>query len=273
MNPEVPPWVGFIFSFLLIAGLWLDFVFAQNFRQRKYAGISAYVSWGWMDFALVALFYWAFHETIGWLAYGLGKWMGFSKSDQLHAVWFWNFFVMISSVSFLLWLLRSRHTAGLFSLGLRVPKWRDFKTGLLYYIGAIPVLLLSGVITKWISDYFHVPLLPQTPMILLKQETSLFFLIIACVFIVLIAPLCEELIFRGFIYPLFRNRLGLKWAMAASSALFAALHFSFLAFLPIMVIGMLLAYLYESTGSLMSSICFHVINNAMAVCIVLLFLK
>jgi membrane protease YdiL (CAAX protease family) len=273
MNPEVPTWFGFVFSFLLILGLWLDFMFAHNFKRNMYAGVSQDTPWEWVDFGMVALFYWAFEKTIGWSFYGFGKWLGLSKSQQIHGIWFWNFFVMVSSVYFLLWLLKRRHGAGFSALGISALKWRHFSTGVIYYIGAVPVLLSSGLITKWISDYFHITLEPQTPLILLKQETSLSYLIFACVLVIFIAPLCEEIVFRGFIYPLFRKRLGLKWAIPASAALFSMMHFSLLAFLPIMVLGALLAYLYERTGDIMSSICFHVINNGIAVCIVLLFLK
>lgn len=273
MNPDIPPFAGFLFIFLLMFGLWLDFIFVTQFRGKEHQMLSLNVPWEWQDFLMVAVFYWVLQEGLGYFTYGIQKWLGISKLGKLHGLWFWNFLVMIISVSFLLRLLKRRYGVGFSALGFSSLKWDHLFKGFLYYAGAVPVLLVAAVLTRWIAGHLHIPLKPQIPMLLLKQETSPFFLVFACIFVVVIAPLCEEMVFRGFIYPLFRKRLGLKWAMAASSALFAALHFSFLAFLPIMVIGMLLAYLYESTGSLMSSICFHVINNAVAVCIVLLFLK
>jgi membrane protease YdiL (CAAX protease family) len=42
---------------------------------------------------------------------------------------------------------------------------------------------------------------------------------------------------------------------------FAALHSNVVGFLPIMVIGITLTYLYERTGTLVSSITLHIIHN------------
>ena len=49
-----------------------------------------------------------------------------------------------------------------------------------------------------------------------------------------------------------------------SSLLFAALHQSLVAFLPIFFLAMVLAYLYEKTGSLWPSIILHMANNTVA---------
>jgi membrane protease YdiL (CAAX protease family) len=65
-------------------------------------------------------------------------------------------------------------------------------------------------------------------------------------------PLTEEIVFRGFVYLTLRRRLGAGFAIAASSLLFAAVHYNgglhqmTVAF----VVGMLLTWIYERTRSL-----------------------
>ncbi len=71
------------------------------------------------------------------------------------------------------------------------------------------------------------------------------------------APIGEELFFRGFVFNLLRHRTSFTSAVWLSAALFALLHASVKNFLPILVIGVLLARLYARTGSLWSSVVMH----------------
>ena len=81
------------------------------------------------------------------------------------------------------------------------------------------------------------------------------------IFAALGAPITEELFFRGFMYNACRKYVGIFWATLISAAAFAGLHAHAVGFFPIMVLGILLAYLYEKTGTLVSSITVHMIHN------------
>lgn len=84
--------------------------------------------------------------------------------------------------------------------------------------------------------------------------------VIALAFVLVVAvaaPIGEELFFRGFVFNVMRNRLHFTSAVWLSAALFALLHVSVKNFLPILVIGVLLARLYARTGSLWSSVVMH----------------
>ena len=104
---------------------------------------------------------------------------------------------------------------------------------------------------------------------LTSLPVSLLFLII----VGLIAPLLEEIIFRGFLFGTLRNSFGPRRSMIYSSLLFAALHQSLTAFLPIFFLAMVLAYLYEKSGSLWPSIILHMANNTVATLFVILIRK
>lgn len=79
-----------------------------------------------------------------------------------------------------------------------------------------------------------------------------------------IVPVGEEVFFRGFVYGTLR-RWGMWRAVALSAIYFGAVHQQIVHFLPIAVLGMVLALLYERTGSLVSSITVHGVNNVVAI--------
>lgn len=81
--------------------------------------------------------------------------------------------------------------------------------------------------------------------------------LLACV----VAPVAEELFFRGVLYPAIRRRMSRMAAMAASGAAFSLIHMNPTGFLSILLIGCLLAHLYERTGSLLSPLAIHMLHN------------
>ena len=84
---------------------------------------------------------------------------------------------------------------------------------------------------------------------------------------VIAAPLCEEIVFRGYLYPAAKKFVG-PWAAGACSALvFAAAHGSLAALLPLFVFGCLLVFIYEKTGSLWAPVAVHFCFNGATVLI------
>lgn len=83
-----------------------------------------------------------------------------------------------------------------------------------------------------------------------------------------IAPVAEELFFRGFAFTALRRRLGTGWAAVASGVLFGAVHVlggTEAVFVPVLaLLGVGLALLYARTGSLLPGIALHSANNAYA---------
>lgn len=87
----------------------------------------------------------------------------------------------------------------------------------------------------------------------------------------LVAPVIEEVFFRGFVFGLYRRRQPLWMAYVVSSLLFTLLHLdptsmnvSQMAGLSIgiFLLAVLLAWLYEHTGSLYPGMVAHAVNNA-----------
>lgn len=95
-----------------------------------------------------------------------------------------------------------------------------------------------------------------------KLEQPAFFLITG----ILLAPLFEETIFRGFLFGGLRQRLGWQKSALVSSALFAAGHFSIAAFIPTFTLGLLFSYLYHRSNSLWPGIILHTLINSVSLC-------
>ncbi len=84
---------------------------------------------------------------------------------------------------------------------------------------------------------------------------------------VFVAPVCEEIIFRGYFYAAAKKFAG-PWVAAICSALvFGAAHGNLAALLPLFILALVLVFLYEKTGSLWAPIAVHFCFNGATVLI------
>ena len=88
---------------------------------------------------------------------------------------------------------------------------------------------------------------------------------LAIVAIVILAPLAEEVFFRGVVFNAWLRESGRRFAYVGSSALFAAIHLSLVAVLPIFLLGLALAWVYRRTGNLLAPIAMHMVVNGISV--------
>ncbi len=89
---------------------------------------------------------------------------------------------------------------------------------------------------------------------------------------VVVAPLFEEIVFRGLLYGTLRRRYRWEWAALLSAALFALAHgYGWFGFASVFWSGLLWAWVYEKTGSLLPGMLAHALNNLM-VCFSLMWL-
>ena len=189
-----------------------------------------------------------------------------------------NFRMIINSsildtlaVVFIIYFTVIQHKEPLAALGISARNFlRNVFYGIVGYIALIPVLILILVIIAVIINMTkYVP--ERQPVVeLFLKEKGVTFLTYSSLFAAIIGPVIEELFFRGFLYGALKKYIGIFWAMTATAAVFAALHAHMAGFFPIMALGMLLAYIYEKTGTLVSSITVHMIHNLSMVFLVFL---
>lgn len=156
-----------------------------------------------------------------------------------------------------------------FAINRRRGRWTDlgmrsFSVGrsILWAVGWLIVLRVATVIYLLIVT--GLGLEPSNEWVTRLPEvfgSGLSGLIAAIAVAALLAPVIEELFFRGFFYSALRARIGVWPAILASGVLFALVHFNLWLFVPVALIGVILAYLYERTGSLGPPIVLHALNN------------
>lgn len=93
-------------------------------------------------------------------------------------------------------------------------------------------------------------------------DSPLWFIVVG----VIVAPVVEELFFRGFLFQGFRQRYGWVNGALLSSAVFAFAHLDPVALIPTFILGILLAYMYHRTDSVWIPILLHVLVNGMGLC-------
>lgn len=166
------------------------------------------------------------------------------------------FGALIQTLAFLgliFWYVLKKHRLPLVSLGFKACSWSHFWLGLL---GGVALFSLITLLMVFMAHIFHLAPEPQPFASALTGVSNWQELIIPLIVSGFLAPLGEEVYFRGFVYPYLRS-WGLPAALLISSAFFAALHFDLVRFLPLALSGIGLALLCEKTGSLFPSIFAH----------------
>jgi membrane protease YdiL (CAAX protease family) len=108
---------------------------------------------------------------------------------------------------------------------------------------------------------------PENPQDIVRDlgaDQSTLLLIAGALLVIVVAPVCEELFFRGFIYRVLRLRMGFVLAAAIDGVLFGLVHGA-LVIVPVLAfLGAVLCWTYERSGTLFVPIALHALNNAIA---------
>lgn len=130
-------------------------------------------------------------------------------------------------------------------------------------VGATVVLALAFVASQLVQHLTGEPPSPQDLVArAIDASTPTAHVAWLGFFGIVVAPLTEEAVFRGALYPALREAMGVRGAALASSAAFAAVHLDVTAALPLFGLAVLLAWQVERTGSLLGCAFVHAVNNA-----------
>ncbi len=86
--------------------------------------------------------------------------------------------------------------------------------------------------------------------------------IVLGVIYIVMAPLVEEALFRGILYPAIKQSGWPRLALWGSSLFFATVHFNMPTFVPLLILALVLVYLYETFQNLLAPIAAHALFNA-----------
>lgn len=141
-------------------------------------------------------------------------------------------------------------------------------TGLRAYCMLVAGAALAALAARWLGVS---PLAAMSPIELLQYSRGLPDIITYFILICVLAPLVEETIFRGYVYAGLRTRLATPAAAVLSAGMFAFAHLNMApsGLAAVALVGVLLAYLYENTGSLWPSVVVHAFHNTLAFLVIL----
>lgn len=160
------------------------------------------------------------------------------------------------------WLLAGRRRGWRDVFGLdRRRATRDLVLGAFGYVAMVPfVLFFAAIYMRALSGLGYETGLQEVARMITGESSAVtrFYLYLMAV---VLAPVVEELLFRGIAFPWLMKHLGPAPAMFAISIVFAAIHFHVPGLVPLFVVSVALCFAYVHTGSILVPIVMHALFN------------
>ena len=133
---------------------------------------------------------------------------------------------------------------------------KDIKRTLKYFVAFLPVILIMSFLCKlMLFEYEEQKLVLEIKKNFNNNLFFNFFLII------IVAPIIEEIVFRGLFYKTLKNFIPFVQATIISSLIFAIIHENILSLTILFLLSLYLTWIYERTNSILYSILTHSIFN------------
>lgn len=187
--------------------------------------------------------------------------------DGQRAPLFLEVLLVLGYLLVVFWLLRTLWKKYQSHLSERVTSlrfgWRDFGFALLFFLAGRVLAILGTLLNFYLSG--QEMSMNDAALEMVSSQMNLshpFFSLLYPVTLTVIAPIVEEIVFRGFGSVLFFKK-PVGWLGAfVTSFIFAMLHVNFWTELPTyLVLGLVLYAAYARRGSLKDSVAVHVLNN------------
>lgn len=239
-------------------------------------------TWGPVAAILVAVGVYFGGQILGGILVALAP-LSLGWSEQRINEWFTNStiaqFLMILALEamtlLLLYAFMRYRKATLAMIGLIKPRLRDIGYALVGFAMYLPVYL--GLISILMS---------VIPSLDVEQKQQIGFeqaagaeLILVFVALVVLVPITEEILVRGFLYSGLRSKLSKLPAALITSVLFGLAHLQlssgepplWIAAIDTFTLSLVLIYLRELTGGLWASIGLHALKNGLAFIVLFVF--
>jgi membrane protease YdiL (CAAX protease family) len=254
----------------------LDSKHRKSSRQR-WDGLKARVSgkrpeqgWRWSMLALLPLWVFAVFMFSSYAVAGVFAvldWLNLSPENILRpailqtilAVIVYALTIGIVIGAPYLW---KRYTVSLQTLGLtKLPSWTDIGLAPLTYVVYVIVLAtVLAMVANWLPSIS----LDQAQDVGFQTFGSRTDNILAFLTLVVLAPIAEEVLFRGYLYGKLRRYVPVLVAALMTSLLFALVHFQLNVGIDVFILSMFLCGLRSLTGSIWAGVLVHMIKNGVA---------
>ena len=125
---------------------------------------------------------------------------------------------------------------------------------------AWPIILLWGIIIEFFKLYnFNDSNYSKMVVEALNNNYFLIFFLA-----VILGPIFEEIIFRGYLFKILKIRLNNFYAIILNSIFFGIIHFELSAIIPALILGISLSFIRLKTNNLVPSIIIHSLHNLFA---------
>ena len=254
-------------SLMLIAGILMNLIFL--FRNKGVIPMPAAekkpVSWGIADVFRVLIIVVFSGYILSAAAAIVFKFFYSNMDANLHMI-LGTFFIDIIAGITIFYFVLVKYRQKLSGLGIGLSGfYRNVISGVTAYIFILPFLIIALIISILILDAIGYKPPPQPVFDMFFEEKRNNVILFLTIFVSVLGPMIEEIFFRGFLYSAVRKRFGVLIGVLLSAGLFSTLHTNAVGFLPIMMLGILMAFLYEITGSLIASMAVHIVHNSIIV--------
>lgn len=147
-----------------------------------------------------------------------------------------------------------------FGFNNRIP--RALLLGFIVALVAVPCTWVMQGLTVHLLNKFDITLQEQEAVRLLRGVEVLLDRLVLGFATIILAPLGEEIMFRGILYPAIKARGFPHLALWGTAALFAVIHLNLPTLLPLMFLAIVLTLLYEQTNNLLACVLAHGLFNA-----------
>lgn len=175
-----------------------------------------------------------------------------------------NFLCLAGSV-YLFGILRKKMT--LQSLGvLPLPDMKKYaKFGAALALAVLPYRFIPAIVILAVESFLNggISSLDMREAVFSTGFDTWYGIVLMVISIGILAPIAEELLFRGMLFDFFKQKTGAPWAILITSGLFGLAHYDSLAVVvSAFVMGLVMAYAVEKTKSLWISIFIHMATNS-----------
>ncbi len=171
-------------------------------------------------------------------------------------------FFQVGVIFFVGRFLREHHLGWASGFGLPRAPGKAIAWGGLATVIFLPLGWSLQTLSLHVMERLGIEPSVQLALQALKNSGSVGEIAAMAVVAVVLAPIAEELLFRGVLYPVVKHFGFPRLALWGTSALFAAIHFNVGIFIPLLAFALVLVWLYERTDNLLAPIAAHVAFNA-----------
>ncbi len=255
--------IGLFYAALVMAGLAVHVVLflyfqARSLRWEERVAALQNNPWDVGEAARVLLFLMALYFGVSLAREHLSG----AREDEPGWVILQSAFFHLAGIAFVLRAARRQRLSWQQAFGMGKKRFAfDVARGAVLYLAMMPLVIVYSVLYQRLLQSLGIRASPQDVIVMYVSDPSLWGRVYTFCLAALIAPVFEEMLFRGVAFPVLARYRGTMWAMVVLAAAFALIHFHLPSLAPLFIVALALSVGYVYTGSLTVPIVAHSLFN------------